>query len=194
LAIRRSRIGIYIHPTAEVSAKARIGSGTLIWHQAQVREGARIGINCVLGKGVYIDFGVTIGNNCKLQNGVFIYHPAVVEDGVYLGPGAILINDKIPRAINPNGTLKADMDWMPELVIVRAGASVGACGVILPNVTVGRWAMVGAGSVVTRNVPDHGLVVGNPARLVGYVCRCNRRLTKIEGGWKCPECSQKYEF
>lgn len=162
-----------------MSAHAFVGDGTSIWHHAQVRERARIGGNCILGKGVYIDFDVTIGDNCKLQNGVYVYHPATLGDGVFLGPGVILTNDKLPRAVNPDGTLKGGDDWEAQAILVKDGASVGAGSVLLPGIMVGRWAMVGAGSVVTRDVPDHGLVMGNPARLVGFVCACGARLSAV---------------
>jgi UDP-2-acetamido-3-amino-2,3-dideoxy-glucuronate N-acetyltransferase len=167
---------IRVHDTAEVSPEATIGEGTSIWHQAQVRERARVGRNCILGKGVYVDFDVTLGDNCKLQNGVYVYHPTTMEDGVFLGPGVIVTNDKLPRAVNPDLSLKRDADWEVSPVWIGQGAAVGAGSIILPGVRIGRWAMVGAGSVVTRDVPDHGLVFGNPARLAGYVCRCGRRL------------------
>ena len=169
-----------IHPTADVSPEAHIGEGTQIWHHVQVREGARIGKYCILGKGVYVDSDVVIGDKCKLQNGVHVYHPAVVEDGVFLGPGVILTNDKVPRAVNPDGTLKRSADWQASPVTIRRGAAIGAGSVVLPGVTIGRWALVGAGAIVTKDVPDHGLVVGNPARLIGYVCRCGGRLGKGE--------------
>src|SRR5574342_315987 len=161
-----------IHPTAEISPKARIGEGTRIWHQAQVREGVVIGDNCIVGKGVYIDFDVRVGNNVKIQNGAMLYHGLTVEDGVFIGPQACMTNDAYPRAITPEGRLKVNDDWEVGPSLIRYGASIGARAVILPNVTVGRWALVAAGAVVTRSVPDHGLVVGVPARLVGYVCRC----------------------
>ncbi len=180
---------IRIHDTADVSPDAQIGEGTSIWHQAQVRERAVIGRRCILGKGVYLDLDVTVGNNCKLQNGVYVYHPATLEDGVFLGPGVIVTNDKLPRAVTPDGVLKEDADWEVGPVTIRQGAAVGAGAIILPSVTVGRWAMVGAGAVVTRDVPDHGLVAGNPARLIGYVCRCGRRLVEQNGGlWYCDHC------
>jgi acetyltransferase-like isoleucine patch superfamily enzyme len=188
-----------IHPTAEVSPKAQIGEGTRIWHHAQVREGAKIGRNCIIGKNVYIDFDVTIGDNVKIQNNASVYHGATIEDGVFIGPHACLTNDKIPRAITPAGELKGSQDWEVGRILVKYGASIGAGAVILPNVTIGRFAMVGAGAVVTRDVPDHGLVVGNPARLVGYVCRCGRRL-RLQGvrGQKmlmvCEVCNEEYEF
>ena len=178
---------VMIHSTAQVSPKAAIGEGTSVWHEAQVREGARIGRGCILGKATYVDAGVTIGANCKLQNGVYVYQPATIEDGVFLGPGVIVTNDRLPRAVNPDMSLKTDADWEVSPVWIGQGASVGAGALLLPGIGVGRWAMVGAGSVVTRDVPDHGLVVGNPARLVGFVCPCGARLHKNEKG--CFHCS-----
>ncbi len=165
-----------IHPTAEVSPQAEVGQGTRIWHQAQVREGARIGRDCIIGKSVYIDFDVVIGNRVKIQNGASIYHGVTLEDGVFIGPHACLTNDKIPRAITPSGELKSGADWEVGRIRVKYGASIGAGAIVLPGVTVGRFAMVAAGAVVTRDVPDHGLVMGSPARLKGFVCRCGRRL------------------
>lgn len=155
---------IKIHPTAEVSPKAKIGQGTLIWHQAQVREGVVIGKNCILGKGVYIDFDVKIGNNVKIQNYVSVYHGATIEDGVFLGPYVCITNDKYPRAINPNGSLKKESDWEVGKTLIKQGASLGAGSIILPGITIGKWAMVGAGSVVTKDIPDFGLVYGSPAK------------------------------
>jgi UDP-2-acetamido-3-amino-2,3-dideoxy-glucuronate N-acetyltransferase len=183
----------YVHPTAEVSPQAIIGPGTRIWHQAQVRERASLGANCIVGKGAYIDFDVSIGSNCKIQNGVFVYHGVTLEDGVFLGPGVILTNDRLPRAINPDGTQKSDADWEVGPILIKRGASIGAGATILPCVTVGSFALVGAGSVVTRNVPDQGLVYGNPARLSGYVCTCGRRLTAAGGdAWLCASCNQRF--
>ena len=183
----------YIHPTADVSPKASIGDGTRIWHQAQVREGAHLGTHCIVGKGAYIDFDVAIGDNCKIQNGVFVYHGVTVEDGVFLGPGVILTNDKLPRAVNPDGTLKSDADWEVSPIRIKRGASIGAGAVILPGVSVGEFALVGAGAVVTRDVPDQGIVYGNPARVQGYACRCGRPLAPIGGGqWHCAPCGEHY--
>jgi UDP-2-acetamido-3-amino-2,3-dideoxy-glucuronate N-acetyltransferase len=167
-----------IHLTADVSPLATIGHGTRIWHHAQIREQARIGDNCIIGKGAYVDFGVTIGSNSKIQNACFLYHGASLGDGVFLGPGVILTNDRVPRAVNPDGSPKTDNDWEVGRIHLHKGASLGAGVVILPDTTIGEFAMVGGGSVVTRDVPDYGLVLGNPARLVGFVCRCGRRLEK----------------
>ena len=185
----------FIHPTADVSDRAMIGPRTRIWHQAQVREGARIGARCIVGKGAYVDLNVIIGDDVKIQNGVYVYHGVTVEDGVFLGPGVILTNDKLPRAINPDGTLKADADWEVSPTVIQRGASVGAGAVVLPGVTVGEFAMVGAGAVVTRDVPAYGLVYGNPARLHGYVCRCGRPLNELGSHqWKCEACNECYTF
>ena len=167
-----------VHPTADVSPLATIGQGTHIWHHAQVREGASIGRNCVLGKGVYIDHGVRIGDNCKVQNGALIYAGATLEDGVFVGPGACVANDRHPRAINPDGSSKADTDWQQGKVLVKRGASLGAGSVIVPDAVIGEWAMVAAGAVVVGDVPAHGLVQGIPARLSGFVCRCGHWLTR----------------
>lgn len=179
-----------IHPTAEVSSAAKIGEGTRIWHQAQVREGAVIGCNCIVGKGVYVDFDVVIGDNVKIQNGAQIYHGATLEDGVFIGPLTCLANDRFPRAIMPDGRLKGADDWEVGRIVVHYGASIGAGAIVLPGVVVGRFAMVGAGAVVAASVPDHGLVVGVPARLVGYVCACGQRLEQLDGHWKCPHCGE----
>ncbi len=210
---------IQIHPTAEVSPLAKVGEGTRIWHQAQIRAGAQIGQSCIIGKGVYIDFDVVIGNLVKIQNGASIYHGVTIEDGVFVGPHACLANDKFPRAVTPEGRLKQDTDWEVGRILIQYGASIGASAVILPGVTVGRFAMVGAGAVVTKDVPAHGLVVGNPAGLVGFVCACGRQLepasvseeskkTGQENGvlggahlasetgrhFSCPVCGQEYIF
>ncbi len=183
---------IRIHPTADVSPKAQIGDGTSIWHQCQVREGVTIGQQCILGKNVYVDFDVPIGDRVKIQNNCSVYHGAVIEDGVFLGPHVVITNDLYPRAITPDGMLKGNDDWEVGPVRVCYGAAVGARTVILPGVTIGRFAMVGAGSVVTHDVPAHGLVVGAPARLMGYVCACGRRLAAEGEGLKCTACGATY--
>jgi UDP-2-acetamido-3-amino-2,3-dideoxy-glucuronate N-acetyltransferase len=191
----RERSNVRIHPTAEVHETADIGPGTSIWNQCQVRERVRIGSGCILGKGVYIDFGVRIGDNVKIQNGALVYHGVTIDDGVFVGPGAIFTNDKRPRAINPDGSLKRDEDWEVGEIHVGYGAAVGAGAVVLPGVSIGRFAMVAAGAVVTRNVPDHALVVGNPAEHAGYVCACGGKLTEhTPGKHTCSTCGVEYEF
>ena len=167
---------IRIHPSAEVSEKAVIGDGTSIWHHAQVREGAVIGKNCIIGKGVYIDTGVSIGDNVNIQNYVSVYHGVAIEDGVFIGPHVCFTNDLYPRAVNPDGSLKKADDWVVMETRVCRGASLGANSTIRCGVTIGEWAMIGAGSVVTRDVPPFGLAYGNPARLRGFVCSCGALL------------------
>ncbi len=169
-------MNIYIHTTAEVSDQAGIGAGSRIWHQCQIREGATLGEQCILGRGVYVDEGVTIGNHVKIQNYVSIYHGVTIEDGVFIGPHVCFTNDMRPRAINPDGSIKAADDWKLSPTLVKRGASLGANSTIRCGITIGEWAMVGSGSVVTKDVPDYGLVLGNPAKLRGYVCPCGEKL------------------
>jgi acetyltransferase-like isoleucine patch superfamily enzyme len=152
----------------------------------QVRERAQVGRNCIIGKAVYVDVDVTIGDNVKIQNACHVYQGVTLENGVFLGPGVILTNDRYPRAINPDGSLKAYADWRIGKILVKEGAAVGARSVVLPGVTVGIFAMIGAGSVVTRDVPDYGVVWGNPARLQGFACPCGQRLRG-----RCQPCEGK---
>lgn len=181
-----------IHPTAEVSALAHLGDNVKIWHHSQVREHASIGENSILGKNVYVDQGVIIGKNCKIQNNCSLYHGLTAEEGVFIGPHVVTTNDMYPRATNLDGTLKQDVDWQEEKILIREGASIGARVVILPNITIGKFALVGAGAVVTKDVPDYGLVVGNPARAIGYVCKCGRKLSeKQSAGEFCSSCASR---
>jgi UDP-2-acetamido-3-amino-2,3-dideoxy-glucuronate N-acetyltransferase len=189
-------MSIRIHPTADVSPGASIGEGTSIWHQAQVREKVELGKNCIIGKGVYIDFGVCMGDNVKVQNYVSIYHGVTLEDGVFVGPHVCFTNDLRPRAINTDGSLKAADDWVLSPTLIKRGAALGANSTIVCGVTIGAWAMIGSGSVVTRDVPDYGLVRGNPARVTGFVCPCGSKLEKesLQDGMiltTCPECNQQ---
>lgn len=190
-----TRQQVRIHPTAEVHPSADIGPGTSIWNQCQVRENTRIGQHCILGKDVYLDFEVKVGDNVKIQNGALLYHGLTVESGVFIGPGVIFTNDKQPRAIKPDGSLKSDADWEVGATTVHYGASIGAGAIILPGISIGEFALVAAGAVVTRDVPAHGLVVGNPARLSGYACKCAAKLTRLAAGqYRCTVCKLDYRF
>lgn len=190
------RASVRIHPSAEVSPEAVIGPGSSIWNQAQVREGARIGSGCTIGKNVYVDVGVVLADNVKVQNNASLYRGATIDEGVFIGPHVCLTNDLHPRAVNADGSPKTDADWVVTPIRVRAGAALGASSTVLPGVTIGRFAMVGAGSVVTRDVADQELVIGNPARRVGAVCVCGQPLPDGSDGapfaGDCPRCGKRF--
>ena len=169
-----------IHPTAVVEDGAEVGPGTQIWHFAHVRSGARIGERCVLGKSVFVDAGAVVGAGCRIQNFVSIYSGVTLEDDVFVGPSAVFTNDRYPRA--------AGGGWELLPTLVRRGASIGANATVLPGLTIGEWAAVGAGAVVTEDVESHRLVVGNPAKPVGWVCRCGRVVPGGQG--TCPGCGE----
>jgi len=170
-----------ISDDAQVAGDVTIGDGTQVWNLVQIRERAEIGVECVIGRGAYIGIGVRVGDRCKIQNNALVYDPAVIGDGVFIGPGAILTNDRLPRAISPSGELKRVDDWDPVGVTIETGASIGAGAVCVAPVRIGAWAMVAAGSVVVRDIPDHALVAGNPARQIGWVGRDGRRMVD-DGG------------
>jgi acetyltransferase-like isoleucine patch superfamily enzyme len=170
-----------VHPTADLEPDVSVGPGTSVWHRAQVRRGARIGAECVVGRDAFIDEGVVIGNRVKIQNAALVYHGVTVEDGVFIGPNAILTNDRFPRSITAAGEVARADDWVVSPIRLRTGASIGAGAVVVAGNDVGRFATVGAGAVVTREVPDHALVAGNPARRLGWVCACGRRLVDEAG-------------
>lgn len=185
----------FVHEMAFVDGgEESIPDGTRIWHFTHVMDSARIGNHVNIGQNCFIDSDVVIGDNCKLQNGVNLYHGVKLEEGVFLGPGVCTTNDRYPRAINPDGSLKSSADWMVSKTLIKRGASIGAGTVIRCGVTIGEWAMVGAGSVVTRDVSDHGLVYGNPARLQGFVCHAGHKMKQgtIDGmlvELVCKECA-----
>lgn len=180
--------------SADVDDRAEIGDDSSVWHLAQVREGAKLGRGCVIGRGAYVGSGVRLGNHCKIQNYALVYEPAVLEDGVFIGPGAVLTNDIYPRAVNPDGSLKAAEDWEPVGVTVERGASIGARAVCVAPVRIGAWAMIAAGAVVSRDVRAHSLVAGVPARHVGWVGTTGHRLraTRTPGFMVCPDTGEQY--
>jgi UDP-2-acetamido-3-amino-2,3-dideoxy-glucuronate N-acetyltransferase len=182
-----------IADTADVAPSAILGAGTHIWHLAQIREEVKVGSGCIVGRGAYVGPGVVIGNNVKLQNYALVYEPARLADGVFIGPAAVLANDMFPRSVDVSGKLKRAEDWHAEGVVIGRGASIGARAVVLPGRLIGQYALVAAGAVVTRNVPDFALVVGVPARQAGWVGRSGRTLDEQgEGWWRDPETGDRY--
>jgi len=158
----------FIHPTAEVNEQARLAENVKVWNLAQVRENADIGANTIISKNVYIDFDVRIGANVKIQNNVSVYHGVTIEDDVFVGPSAVFTNDFRPRAVNP--------EWVVTETLVKKGASIGAGATLVCGIEVGEYAMIGSGAVVNKNVPPHALIVGNPAKKVGFVYKNGERV------------------
>jgi len=195
-----------IHETADIEDGVSVGAQTSVWHRAQIRAGARIGRDAVIGRDVFIDEGVTLGDRVKVQNGALIYHGVSVADGVFIGPGAILTNDRRPRAQTAAGDLARAEDWTVSPIQIGSGASIGAGAIVVAGHDIGANAMVGAGAVVTHDVPVHALVVGNPARRIGWVCVCGERLVDAAGGSAtsqaattaadlvCPVCKRRFEI
>jgi UDP-2-acetamido-3-amino-2,3-dideoxy-glucuronate N-acetyltransferase len=182
-----------VNDTADVDKRATLGPGTRVWHLAQIREHARLGSGCIVGRGAYVGPGVIIGNNVKLQNYALVYEPARLEDNVFIGPAAVLTNDLYPRSVDVMGKLKRPEDWNASGVVVGEGASLGARVVVVVGRVIGRWALVAAGAVVTRDVPDYALVAGLPARQTGWVGRAGERLEAAgTGRWRCPQTGELY--
>ena len=190
-----------IEPSADVAPSAMVAHSARVWHLAQVREDATIGEETIVGRGAYIGEGVRVGNRCKIQNYALIYEPASLADGVFVGPAAVFTNDHCPRAINPDGSLKSASDWQRVGVTVDRGAAIGARAVCVAPVRIGAWASVGAGAVVTSDVTPYALVVGVPARRVGWVGEAGVTLVAAdeeptnEAGdctWVCPATGRRY--
>jgi len=182
---------VHIHPTAVVDKTALIGDGTKVWHFVHVRENAEIGKECVLGHSVYVDKGVKIGNRVKLENRATVYRGVEIEDKVFVGPHVTFTNDPYPRSFST--------DWKIVPTIVKEGASIGAGAVVMCGVTIGEYALIGAGSVVTKDIPSHAIAYGNPAEVRGFACKCGRKLKEEEKRqkfvlMKCPICGEKYKI
>jgi UDP-3-O-[3-hydroxymyristoyl] glucosamine N-acyltransferase len=178
----------FVHETALVEAGATLGPDAKVWHHAHIRRDAKIGARCVVGKGAFVDFGVSVGADSKLQNYACVYHGVSLGRGVFVGPHVVFTNDKRPRATAPDFAQLRDGDWEVGETTVGDGASFGAGATVLPGVRVGAWAMVGAAALVTRDVPPFALVVGIPARRIGWVCPCGSRLD--DDAAHCPRCGE----
>jgi len=181
-----------IADTAQVDDRARLASGVIVWELAQVRENAVIGEGSSLGRGAYVGPGVTLGRNCKIQNYALVYEPAILEDGVFVGPAVVFTNDLYPRAINPDGSRKSGDDWHQVGVTVRTGAAIGARAVCIAPVEIGQWALVAAGATVIRDVPAYALVAGSPAHQIGWVGRAGARLVADGADFRCPLTGELY--
>jgi acetyltransferase-like isoleucine patch superfamily enzyme len=182
-----------LHPTADISPEANIADSASVWHYAQVRETAKIGENCIIGRGAYIGTGVQMGDNCKVQNYALVYEPAELGNGVFIGPAAVLTNDEFPRAVSPDGSIKSGHDWVAVGVTIKDGASIGARAVCVAPVTIGAWALIAAGAVVTKDVPDFALMAGVPARRLRWVGKAGFPLEDLGNGkFKCPKTGQLF--
>lgn len=175
----------FIHETSVVDEGATIGKGTKVWHFSHIQSGAIVGENCSLGQNVNVSNNVIIGNGCKIQNNVSVYEGVMLEDYVFCGPSCVFTNDLTPRAKYPKGRANY------KKTIVHTGASIGANATIVCGNEIGEWAMIGAGAVVTSNVPDHALMLGVPAKQKGWVCECG---SKLSSNFMCSKCQQKYRL
>ena len=178
--------GYFVHPTVMVDEGAEIGAGTKIWHFTHIMAGARIGENCILGQNVFVGSGAILGDNIKVQNNVSIYDGTVLEDDVFCGPSMVFTN-----VFNPRSFISRKKEFRKTLV--RKGATIGANVTVICGNTIGQYAFIGAGSVVTKDVPDHALVYGNPGKVKGWICQCAEEITFRSGKAVCKACGKKYK-
>lgn len=180
--------GYFVHESSYIDQPCEIGEGTRIWHFSHISAESKIGQNCTIGQNVFIGHGVKIGNNVKIQNNVSVYTGVTCADNVFLGPSCVFTN-----VFNPRSFIERKAEFRPTLV--KEGASIGANATIICGHTIGQYALVGAGSVVTKDVPDYAIVVGNPAHINGYVCKCGHKMVEDghDGRYVCAECGKKYQ-
>ncbi|MBC8123666.1 MAG: N-acetyltransferase [Gemmatimonadaceae bacterium] len=179
----------FVHPSSYVDEPCDVGAGTQIWHFSHISSGARVGDRCKIGQNVFVAGGVCIGNNVKIQNNVSVYAGVTLEDDVFCGPSVVFTNVKTPRSAFVRNS---NADYLPTLV--KQGASIGANATIVCGTVIGCHALIGAGAVVTRDVPDQAIVVGNPARQRGWACRCGVPLVFEGEQGRCPECARQYQL
>ena len=177
----------FVHESSYVDEPCLIGKGTKIWHFSHIMKDSIIGENCNIGQNVVISPGVTLGNNVKIQNNVSVYTGVICEDDTFLGPSCVFTN-----VINPRSFIERKEEY--KQTVVKKGASIGANATIVCGYNIGAYAFIGAGSVVTKDIPDYALIVGNPGRVVGYVCQCGNRLEELETKYKCNTCNKEYEI
>lgn len=187
---------VKIHPTALVEEGVQIGEHTSVWDNVHIRTKAKIGHHCIIGEKSYIAYDVRIGNYVKINAFVYIPTGVTVEDKVMIAAGAIFVNDKYPRAYDfrGEGLLSSAPGEETLETLVKEGATVGAAAVILGGLTLGKFCLVGAGSVVTKSVKDHALVVGNPAKQIGWVCRCGHKLALKKSSARCQPCRKSWKL
>jgi UDP-2-acetamido-3-amino-2,3-dideoxy-glucuronate N-acetyltransferase len=177
----------FVHESSYIDEPCEIGAGTKIWHFSHIMSNSKIGQNCNIGQNVVISPGVTLGNGVKIQNNVSIYTGVICEDDVFLGPSCVFTN-----VINPRSFIERKDEY--KTTLIKKGATIGANATIICGNTIGKYALIGAGAVITKNVPDYALMTGNPAKLTGYICQCGQRLEFIAGQAQCPACADLYIF
>jgi len=180
-----------IHKTSEIEKGAKVGKGTKVWHNCQVKKGAKIGDDCVIGHNCFIDSGSKIGKGVKIESNTDVWKGVTLKDLVFVGPSAVFTNDLNPRAKYPKSKYSQYGKWLPTLV--KQGATIGANATIICGVTIGKWAMIGAGAVVTKDVPDYAVAVGTPAKVIGFVCECGNKLEFQGEKSICKVCKKEYE-
>lgn len=187
----KTKNNYWAHKTSEIQKGAKIGGETKIYQHSQILKGAQIGKNCVIGHNCFISSGAKLGNGVKLESNIDVWDLVTLEDYVFVGPSVVFTNDLTPRAKYPKRKYPEYGKWLPTLI--KEGAAMGANATVICGIVVGRWAMIGAGAVVTEDVPDYAIVVGNPARIIGWICECGNKIEFARGKAICRMCKKKYQ-